>query len=371
MKIPFLDLAWQHNIIKNALAQRFEEIMSQSAFVGGKALEDFERNFAAYCEVPYAVGVASGTDALILALRALGIGAGDEVITIPTTFVATASAVLHVGAKPVFVDIDPKTRDFNFELLRKGITPRTKAIMPVHLYGQAAGMDEIQRIVMIHNLKIIEDASQSHGAIYRGRKVGTLGDVGCFSFYPGKNLGAYGEGGMVVTKDEGLATLVKELRNHGGIGKYEHKSLGYNSRLDALQAAVLDEKLKYLDEWNKKRREIASLYQKHLGGIEELQIFAPRPDTEAVYHLYAVKLLRGDRADFMKYLSERGIATGIHYPAPLHLLPPFAKLQYRRGDFPVAEAYCERTVSLPIFPGITEEKASFVVKTIHDYFRNF
>lgn len=368
MKIPFVDLAWQHTIIEKSLARRFEGIFSHSSFIGGEDVEIFEDNFACYLGSRFAVGVANGTDAIFLSLRALGIEPGGEVITIPTTFIATASAIIHAGGTPVFVDSDPLTRNFDFSLLKSRIGPRTKAIIPVHLYGEPADMSAVLEIARAHDLKIVEDASQAHGAEYRGKKVGTFGDFGCFSFYPGKNLGAYGDAGMIVTDNEDLAAKTQKLRNHGGIQKYEHEVLGYNSRLDSLQAAVLDEKLKFLDEWNQMRVRIAQMYDEGLRGIEEVALFLPGVDMSPVYHLYVIKLRSGDRHDFIRYMKDRGIATGIHYPEPVHLLPPFRRFGYKKGDFPVAEEYMRSIASLPIFPGMTEEQARYVIKAVKEYF---
>ena len=368
MKILFVDLAWQHTIIEKALARRFERVFSHSSFIGGEDVKIFEDNFARYLGSRFAVGVANGTDAIFLSLRALDIEPGDEVIMIPTTFVATASAIVHAGGTPVFVDIDPETRNFDISSLESRIGPHTKAIIPVHLYGQPADMDAVLGIARAHDLKVVEDACQAHGAEYRGKKVGTFGDFGCFSFYPGKNLGAYGDAGMIVTDNEDLAVKTRKLRNHGGIGKYEHEILGYNSRLDSLQAAVLDEKLKFLDEWNHMRVRIARMYDEGLRGIKEIAVFLSSADTSPVYHLYVIKLRSGDRRDFIRYMKDCGIATGIHYPEPVHLLPPFLDLGYKKGDFPAAEEYMRSIVSLPIFPGMTEEQAEYVIKAVNEYF---
>jgi len=368
MKVPFVDLAWQHTIIEKSLAHRFEGIFSHSSFIGGEDVKIFEDNFARYLGSRFAIGVANGTDALFLSFRALGIEPGDEVITIPTTFVATASAIVHAGGTPVFVDIDPETRNFDISSLESRMGPHTKAIIPVHLYGEPTDMDAVLGIARAHDLKVVEDACQAHGAEYRGKKVGTFGDFGCFSFYPGKNLGAYGDAGMIVTDNEDLAVKTRKLRNHGGIGKYEHEILGYNSRLDSLQAAVLDEKLKFLDEWNHMRVRIARMYDEGLRGIKEIAVFLSSADTSPVYHLYVIKLRSGDRRDFIRYMKDCGIATGIHYPEPVHLLPPFLDLGYKKGDFPAAEEYMRSIVSLPIFPGMTEEQAEYVIKAVNEYF---
>lgn len=368
MNVPFVDLAWQHKAIEDKLKKRFEAIFERASFVGGKDVEEFENNFARYLGVRHAIGVANGTDALFLSLRALGIEPGDEVITIPTTFVATASAIVHAGATPVFVDIDPATRNFDFSLLTLRLGPRARAIIPVHLYGEPADMNAVLRIARAHNLKVVEDASQAHGAEYRGKKVGIFGDFGCFSFYPGKNLGAYGDAGMIVTESEDLAAGVQRIRNHGGIRKYEHEILGYNSRLDSLQAAVLDEKLKFLDEWNQMRVRIARMYDDGLRGVKEIAVFPPAADASPVYHLYVVKLCSGDRVDFIRYMNDRGIATGIHYPEPVHLLQPFQRFGYKKGDFPIAEEYMRAIVSLPIFPGMTDDQVQYVIKAVKEYF---
>lgn len=368
MNIPFVDLSWQHRVIQDKLKRRFEAIFERASFIGGKDVEEFENNFVRYLGVRHAIGVANGTDALFLSLRALGISSGDEVVTVPTTFVATASAIVHAGATPVFVDIDPETRSVNVSELRAKITPRTKAIIPVHLYGQPVPLDPILEIASENKLFLVEDACQAQGAEYKGKKVGSFGNLGAFSFYPGKNLGAYGDAGAVVTNDDSLAEKVKKLRNHGGIGKYEHDILGYNSRLDALQAAVIDEKLKFLDEWNEMRRAIARLYDEGLKDIPALTLYPPLPDTSPVYHLYVVRVAPRDKDRFIKFLSDRGVATGIHYPEPIHLLPSFAYLGYAKGDFPAAEEYMESIVSLPIFPGMTREQAEYVIDAVHEFF---
>lgn len=369
MKVPFLDLGWQHRIIQEKLRNRFEDIFARTAFVAGPDVEAFETHFAQYLGTRFAVGVASGTDALYLALQACGIGTGDIVVTIPTTFVATVSEITRVGARPLFVDIDPDTRDFNYAVLENAVTlPGVRAIMPVHMYGFACDMDKVMRIAGKYNLKVIEDAAQAHGATYKGKKAGTFGDAGIFSFYPGKNLGAYGDGGMVVTNDEGIATHVKELRNHGGIAKYTHRILGGNSRLDTLQAAVLDEKLKHLDDWNEHRQSIASMYGVGFAFLREVKVFHPLSNTEAIYHLYAIGVRAEERDELMRHLATKGIETGVHYPKPLHLLQPFADLGYREGEFPVAEEYCKTAVSLPMFPGMTDEQVHYVIDAVHEFF---
>jgi len=368
MDVPFVDLKWQHKLIEKSLRERLEAIFKDTAFVLGPDVALFEKNFGTYLGDVSVVGVGNGTEALILALRALDIGAGDEVITIPTTFIATASAIRLVGARPVFVDIDQDARNFNLELLGRAVTGKTKAIIPVHLYGDPVEMMPILELARAKNIAIVEDACQAHGARYQGKRVGTLGAAAAFSFYPGKNLGAYGEAGAVATSNPALAEKVRQLRNHGGIKKYEHAVLGYNSRLDSVQAAVLDEKLKFLDEWNNLRRGIARQYFAGLGNLSGLRVFPPRAEVESAHHLFVAQLDKADREDFLNHLKEKNIGAGIHYPEPLHLLAPFADLGYRRGDLPVAEAFAKSIVSLPIFPGMTEEQADYVIEVIKKYF---
>lgn len=368
MQVPFLDLLWQHEQIKDALAVRFDAIFAKTAFVLGPDVEVFEKNFAAYLDVNYAIGVASGTDALVLALRALNIGEGDEVIIVDTSFIASASAVLHVGARPVFVDINLETRNADAGKLEAAITSKTRALMPVHLYGAAADMDTVLALAKKHDLFVIEDACQAHGATYRGKKLGTLGDISAFSFYPGKNLGAYGEGGAVVTNSEEHALKIKKLRNHGGILKYEHELLGYNSRLHTLQAAVLDEKLTRLDSWNAMRRAIATRYNDAFKDVP-LHTLTPLPESVPVEHLYVVEVLEGTREAFMAHMKEKEIGVGIHYPKPLHLLPALSFLGYRKGDFPVAEDFSERIISLPMFPGMSEAQVAYIIETVRGYFQ--
>lgn len=368
MKIPFLDLKYQHEQIKNNLNNRFNSIFDDTSFVLGEDVKLFEKKFADYINVKFSTGVASGTDALILALRSLDVGMKDEVITIPTTFIATASAIVHVGAKPVFVDIDIETRNFDFDLLEKAVTKKTKAIIPVHLYGQPVDMDRVMELAKKHNLRIIEDTCQAQGALYDDKQAGTFGDLSCFSFYPGKNLGAYGEGGAIATNNENLNNKIQKLRNHGGIKKYEHELVGYNSRLDSLQAAVLDEKLKFLNEWNGMRIEIADKYNKALKEVDAIKIYPTLPRTKSVFHLYVIKLLKGNRAKFMDYLTKNGIGSAIHYPTPLHLTHAFEFLEYKKGDFPISENYCDNIVSLPIFPGMTGKQVDHVIKIVKDFF---
>lgn len=368
MKVPFLDLHWQHVHIKEALQKKLDEIFETSSFIGGKFVLDFEDHFAKYIGVTHCIGVANGTDALILALKALGIGQGDEVITIPNTFFASASSIAHVGATPIFVDIDEQTRNFNFEELEKKISLNTKAIIVVHLYGQPANMDKVLDIAKRNNVKIIEDTCQAQGALYKGQKVGSFGDISVFSFYPGKNLGAYGDAGCICTNDDHYATILKKLRDHGMPKKYVHELIGYNSRLDAIQAVVLDLKLEYLDRWNKLRSEAASMYFEGLKNVKEITLYPSLPETNSVFHLFVIKLDSSiKRDDFIVFMNDNDIATGIHYPFPLHLVPAFSFLGYKEGDLPFSEHFSKQIVSLPIYPGISNEQINHVVAKIKEY----
>jgi dTDP-4-amino-4,6-dideoxygalactose transaminase len=366
MKVPFVDLGWQEAYIRTRRETRFADVIERSAFVLGPEVDAFEKSFAAYCGSSEAVGVANGTDALALIYTALGIGRGDEIVTIPTTFIASISPFIHLGATPVFVDIDEQTRNFDISRLKVAITSRTKAILVVHLYGDIPDMDAILAVAKEYNVPVIEDACQAHGAAYKGKRAGSFGVAAAFSFYPGKNLGAYGDAGAITTNDHALAEKIRKLRNHGGVRKYEHACLGFNSRLDTLQAVVLDEKLKFLDAWNTMRREIARQYRDGLFDIASMRLPNPSADVEPVYHLYVVEVLKGSRDAFMAALKEKGVSTGVHYPDPLHRTPALSVQEY--GPFPVAEGYASRIVSLPMYPGMTEEQVAFVVATIRHFF---
>lgn len=349
--IPFVDLWRQHEPIEFELTEAITRVIRSSGFTLGEELEDFEREFAAYCGVAFGVGVSSGTDALRLALAASGVGDGDEVVTVPNTFIATAEAISLCGARPVFADIDEATLTMDPAALEAAITQRTKAVIPVHLYGRPAAMDEIMEIAGRYDLKVVEDACQAHGAMYRGRCTGSLGDAAAFSFYPGKNLGAFGDGGIVVTGDEEIAERIRLLRHHGQAAKNVHVEEGLCARLDALQAAVLAVKLRSLDAWNDARRVAAGLYDESLAG---LAVLTPQVDTASrhVYHLYVLRC--GARDALRADLTGAGIATGIHYPTPLHLQPAYRRLGYEVGSFPVAERAAAEIVSLPMFPGLRE-----------------
>lgn len=345
--VPFLDLKAQYRSIKDEIAAAIQPVLENCDFVGGAAVEKFERNFATFCQTAHAVGVSNGADALYLALRALEIGPGDEVITVPNTFIATASAITRTGATVRFVDVDPATLEMDAGKLEAAITHRTRALMPVHLYGQMPDMDAILAIAAQHQIPVIEDAAQAHGATFRGRVAGSMGVAACFSFYPGKNLGAYGDGGAVVTNEAELANRLRRLRDQGRDTKYEHLMIGYNHRLDTLQAAVLEVKLRHLPQWNARRREIAALYRQFLQDCPAVRPLAVAPGQEAVYHLFIVQVEQRER--LQEKLKQQGIATGIHYPIPLHLQPAYAHLGLRRGAFPVSEAAAERVLSLPMY----------------------
>lgn len=361
MKIPFVDLKAQYLSIKEEIDGAIQRVINNTSFIMGDEVKNFESEFAEFSRVKHAIGVSSGTDALHLALLACGIGQGDEVITVPNTFIATAEAITHCGAKPVFVDITPQTYTMDVSKIEAKITSKTKAILPVHLYGQPADMDPIFTLAHKYGLKVIEDAAQAHAAEYKGKKAGALGDAACFSFFPGKNLGAYGDGGMVTTNHEEIAQKVRLLRNHGRETKYEHLMEGYCDRLDALQAAILRVKLKKLEEWTGKRRAHAKLYNRLL---ENLNVIVPFESNEvkSVYHLYVVRVR--DRDLLQQELKEAGIATGVHYPLPLHLQPAYRYLGHKEGDFEAAEACAKEILSLPMFPELKEEEIETIVETI-------
>jgi dTDP-4-amino-4,6-dideoxygalactose transaminase len=365
MNIPFLDLKVQYRQIAAELKPVIEEIMSNGAFIGGPQVAAFEEEFAAFCGVRHCVGLSSGTDALRLSLMAAGIGPGDEVITVPHTFIATTEAITQAGARPVFVDIDPDTGCIDTRQIPNRITPKTRAIVPVHLYGQTADMDPIMEIARRHKLAVVEDACQAHGAGYKGRKAGSMGIAGCFSFYPGKNLGAFGDAGAVVTDDEKLAQTIRMLREHGQSRKYVHDMEGYTGRLDAIQAAVLRIKLKHLAEWNQARRAHAALYTRLLSNIPGVTVIKEAEFAQSVYHLFVI--LVDDRNGLQAFLAEKGVGTGLHYPLPLHLQKAYAAMGFRKGDFPVSERTAEHLISLPMFAELTPDQVGYVVECIKEY----
>jgi dTDP-4-amino-4,6-dideoxygalactose transaminase len=358
MKVPFLDVVGQDFSLRGEIHQRFSAVCADGRFVLGPAVEEFERAFAAYCEAEECVCVNTGTSALHLALRGLGVGPGDEVITTPLTFVATAWAVTYVGATPVFVDVDPGSRTLDPTLLEAAITPRTRAILPVHLYGQPADLGSILRIGQEYGIPVIEDACQAHGARYLGRRVGAIGAAGCFSFYPGKNLGSYGEGGALVTNDRALAAEARMLRDHGQRQRYHHQTVGYNYRMDALQGTVLFAKLPHLDDWNARRRSNAARYQELLSGLDGVVLPKTADDRETVFHLFVVELEQRDAV--AQLLNQAGIQTGLHCPVPVHLQPAYQHLGLGRGSYPQGERIARRCLSLPLFPHMTDEQVRYV-----------
>jgi dTDP-4-amino-4,6-dideoxygalactose transaminase len=364
MNIPFVDLKAQYRTIEEDINTAIANVLQHTDFILGQAVSEFEAEFAEYCQAAYAVGVDSGYSALELSLRAYEIGSGDEVITAANTYIATALAISNTGARPVLVDVDQHTHNLDPSKLEAAITPATRAILPVHLYGQPADMDSIQAIARRHGLLVIEDAAQGHGACYQGRRTGSLGDAAGFSFYPGKNLGAYGDGGAVVTNDPVIAERVRLLRNLGQRTKSDHQIKGFNHRLDTIQAAVLRTKLPHLDGWNAARRRAAAEYDRALAA---LPLITPRsaPRSEHVYHLYVIRV--PDRDGLQNHLKQAGIATGIHYPVPIHLQAAYRDLGYKRGDFPITETLADEILSLPMYAELSSEAIGYVVETIAEY----
>lgn len=364
MNIPFVDLQTQYQSLKPEMDAAVLAVMQRGDFVLGGAVTEFERAFAEYCGVPYCVGVDSGYSALELIVRAHDIGPGDEVIAPANTFIATTLAISNAGATPILVDCDPETYNIDVTKIDAAITPRTKAIMPVHLYGQVADMDAIVAIARKRGLYVFEDAAQAAGARYKGRRAGSLADAAGFSFYPGKNLGAYGDGGAVTTHSAEIADKVRLLRNIGQKVKYFHEVKGFNNRLDTMQAAVLKVKLPHLDEWNASRRRAAATYSDLLA---DLPVVTPPTAgyAEHIFHLYVIRV--ANREALMDHLKSKGIASGLHYPIPIHLQPAYSELGYSRGDFPVTEAYADTIVSLPIYPELDDAKVAFVVEAIREF----
>lgn len=368
-KVPGFSLARQNALLKVKLLQVCSELIDRGMFILGDNVKHLEKELAAYCGARYAIGVGNGSDALYLALLAAGVGPGDEVITTPFTFYATAGAIERVGAKPVFTDIEKDTFNIDPNLIEAKITGKTRAIIPVHLYGCPADMGPIVELAGKYQLKVIEDGAQSLGALYKGRKVGAIGDMGCLSFFPTKNLGAFGDGGAVLTSDPELAEKVRMLRVHGAKTKYYHELPGCNSRLDELQAAILRVKMPYLEGWNRRRREIASRYRDKLSGLEEkgMLMLPKTPDyAEHVFHQYTIQL--EDRDGLRDYLKQQGVGSTVYYPVPLHLQKVFQPLGYKEGDFPVAEAACRKVLSLPMFPELTDDEVEHVSNLIINYF---
>jgi dTDP-4-amino-4,6-dideoxygalactose transaminase len=366
MNVPFLDLKSHHAPLRDEINGAIQDVIEAAAFAGGPFVARFESDFAAYCNCRYAIGVGSGTEALWLTLLALGIGTGDEVITVPNTFMATAEAITYCGAKPVFVDVDEHKYTMDPAALQESITPRTKAIIPVHLFGQPADIDPIRSIASENGLFLIEDACQAHGAEYKGQKVGSFGDAACFSFYPGKNLGALGEAGAVVTNSSALEEKIKILRDHGQACKYHHSMIGWNCRMDGIQAAVLQIKLRHLERANQLRRSHAAQYNRALGIVEEVVTPVQAMYAWHVYHVYAIRV--PDRDDLMRLLADKGIGCGVHYPIPIHLQPAYRNLGYERGAFPITERCATEFVSLPMFPELTPDQIETVAESVKEAF---
>lgn len=364
MNIPFIDLKAQNRALKQEILPVWEKILTEAAFIGGKFVADFEHAFAAFTQTSHCIALNSGTDALRFIFIALGLSADEEVITVPNTFIATTEAISQAGGRPVFVDIDPETYTLDPKKIEAAISPKTRGIVPVHLYGQPAEMDTINAIAKKHDLWVVEDACQSHLAEYKGRLAGSLGRAAAFSFYPGKNLGACGDAGAVTTNDSKLAATIAMLRDHGQNRKYFHAMEGYNGRCDALQAAALSVKLKHLGRWTEARRRHAQHYQALLQDITGLKLPKIAPENIPSYHLYVVQV---DNRDFvMKSLAEKGIATGLHYPLPLHLQEAYSHLQLPTGSFPVTESCAQRLLSLPMYPELTEEQIVYICDSLKE-----
>jgi dTDP-4-amino-4,6-dideoxygalactose transaminase len=365
VRIPLVDLGAQYADIKPEIDAAIARILDTSAFILGREVADFEAAFAQFVQAGGAVGVASGTAALHLSLQAAGVRPGDEVITTAHTFIATAEAISHAGATPVFVDIDPETFNLAPDRIEAAITPRTRAIVPVHLYGLPADMPTLLEIARRHDLRVIEDAAQAHGAEVDGRRCGSLGDLACFSFYPGKNLGAYGDAGAVTGNDQALIASVRKLRDHGRTNKYEHDEIGYGERIDALQAAILAVKLGHLDDWTERRRRVAARYNE---GLRDLPIGLPTEvaGRRHVYHLYVIRSDR--RGDLLAHLKAAGVDAGIHYPVPLHLQPAYGFLGLQRGDLPETEAAAAEVLSLPVYPELTADRQEVVIEAVRRFF---
>ena len=364
MNVPFLDLKSHHAALRNEINDAIQDVIDAAAFAGGPFVTRFESDFAAYCNCRYAIGVGSGTEALWLTLLALDIGTGDEVITVPNTFMATAEAITYCGARPVFVDVDERTYTMDPVALEEAVTSKTKAIIPVHLLGQPADIDPIRRIACEQGAFVIEDACQAHGAEYKGHKVGAFGDAACFSFYPGKNLGAFGEAGAVVTNNPALEEKIRILRDHGQACKYHHSMIGWNCRMDGIQAAVLQIKLRHLDRGNQLRRSHAAHYDRALSGIEEVVTPVQAAYAWHVYHVYAIRV--PDRNELMRLLADKGIGCGVHYPIPIHLQPAYRNLGYQRGAFPITERCASEFVSLPMYPELSLDQIEMVAENVRE-----
>jgi dTDP-4-amino-4,6-dideoxygalactose transaminase len=369
MNIPLVDLAAQYSSIKEEMDRAIADVISTSAFIGGRHVDAFEKAFAQFCSAKHCIAVGNGTDALFITLKTLGIGRGDEVITVANSFIATSEAITLTGAKVVFVDINSKTYNIDVNQIEAKVNAKTKALIPVHLYGQPADMDPILALAKKHGLKVIEDCAQAHGARYRGRSIGTMGDAATFSFYPGKNLGAYGDGGAIVTNNDEFALKAKMFANHGRVEKYDHAMEGVNSRLDGLQAAILNVKLAHLPQWTEARRRNAYRYNSlltHPGVTKPTEI----ENVIAVYHLYVIRVKKTLRDSLQKYLLSKGVSTGIHYPIPLPQLKAYAYLKHTESDFPRATATAGEIVSLPMFAELDEGRIAFIAEQVNTFLAN-
>ncbi|CUT00216.1 DegT/DnrJ/EryC1/StrS family aminotransferase [Candidatus Kryptobacter tengchongensis] len=367
MEVPIFTPVRQYMNLKEEIDLAIQKILSKGNFILGDEVREFEESVAQYLGVKHAIGVASGTDALQIALMAIGLKPGDEVITTPFTFVATAEAIVLLGGKPVYVDIDERTYNLNPDLIEEKITEKTKAIIPVHLYGQPAEMDKILDIARKYNLYVIEDSAQAFGSEYKGRKVCTFGDIACISFFPTKNLGAFGDAGMITTNNDELAEKIKMIRVHGSKIKYNHEIIGFNSRLDTIQAGILLVKLKYLDIWNERRIEIAKRYNGAFKDVGDIVIPYSEPYNKHIYHQYTIRTKHRD--ELAQFLKEKGIQTAVHYPIPLHLQRAFSNLGYKQGDFPISERCSKEVLSLPMFPELKDEEIDYVIESIREFFK--
>jgi dTDP-4-amino-4,6-dideoxygalactose transaminase len=368
MHIPFVDLKAQYSTIKTEIDEAIQSVINETAFIKGKYVDKFEKEYSDKYGIKHCIGVANGTDAIYISLKALGIGPGDEVITVANSWISTSETITQAGARPVFVDIDPDYYTINHKLIEDKITPKTRAIIPVHLFGQPAEIDEIKLICEKHNLHLIEDCAQAHFAEYKGKKAGTFGIAGTFSFFPGKNLGAYGDAGAIITDDDHLATQARMYANHGAIVKHKHEIEGINSRMDGIQAAVLSVKLKYISEWNSKRLQNAILYNRLLTSINNIVAPKIRKNVTHIFHLYVVRA--ASREGLQKYLEEKGITTAIHYPTPLPFLPAYKYLDHKPSDFPVAFDYMNKILSLPMYPELMADQISYIVDAINLFYKS-
>ncbi len=368
MKIPLVDLKAQYYAIKDEILKAVQGVMEESAFIGGNYVKKFESEFAEFCGTEHCIGVGNGTDAIFIALKTLGIGPGDEVITAANSFIATSELIKLLGAKVVFCDVSEVTRNIDPDSISRKITGKSRAVIPVHLYGQPADMDRIVEIAGKNNLYIVEDCAQAHGAKYKGKRVGTFGEIGCFSFYPGKNLGAYGDGGAIITDNEDIAKKIRMYANHGRSEKYNHEFEGINSRLDGMQAAILSVKLKYLDEWNLKRNKNAKIYNDKLKGVGDIKIPVIADGRDHVFHLYVIRTKKRD--ELKEFLADNSIFCGIHYPITLPNLKAYSYLNHKPEDFPVSSGLQNEILSLPMFPELTIEQINYITGKIKEFFSN-